>query len=119
MMSATSSAFKRCSVRHSFNSRLFCLCYLYLFTYAGVQHHFHIICCFCHSALTRRLSPVKPKLFTPFFSRIRVSQSFVFCVKFIFLSFFRFDILLSVPPITAYSSGFSIFTYLPLRCMAL
>jgi hypothetical protein len=58
---------------------------------------------------------VKPELFTPFFSRIRISQSFVFCVKIIFLSFFRFDILLSVPPITPYSSGFSIFTYLPLR----
>ena len=119
MMSATSSAFKRCSIRLSFNSRLLCLRYSYLFTYAGVQHDLYILCCSCHLALRRRLSPVKPELFTPFFSRIRVSQSFAFCVKFIFLSFLGFDILLYVPPITAYSSGFSIFTYLPLRCMAL
>ena len=79
---------------------LFVLFTLSIFiTYAGVQHDLYILCCSCHLVLRRRLSPVKSELFTPlyFFSGIRVSQSFVFCVVclcehflFVFLSFCHF-----------------------------
>ena len=40
------------------------LCYLYLLTYNGVQHDFHIRWCSCRVTITRRVSLVEKKLLT-------------------------------------------------------
>ena len=61
---------------------------LYLFTYAGVQHDFHIRLCLCCLTATRRISHVEEELLTipkhtsshPIFSGVLVARSLVFCV---------------------------------------
>jgi hypothetical protein len=40
------------------------ICYLYLFTFTGVQHDFHLTWCSCLLAITRRVSLVKQELST-------------------------------------------------------
>ena len=63
------------------------LCYLYLFTYIGVQHDFNITWCSCRLTVTR-VSHVEDELLTlpehlsspPVFSEVRVVGSLVVCV---------------------------------------
>jgi hypothetical protein len=43
---------------------MFYLCVLYLFTYTGVQHDFHVRWCWCHLAVTRRVTIVEQELLT-------------------------------------------------------
>jgi len=38
---------------------MFYLCYLYLFTYNGVQHDFHITICLCCLIVTQRVSLIE------------------------------------------------------------
>ena len=73
------------------------LCYLYSFTYTGVQHDFHIIWCSCRLTVTRQVSHLEHELLTlqehpsspPVLSGVRVAQSVVFCRSlFVPLSFF-------------------------------
>jgi hypothetical protein len=68
---------------------MFHKCYLYLFTYAGVQHYFHIRWFLCHLTATRWASHVEQELVfltehvgSPVFSGVCIAQSFVFCVMF-------------------------------------
>jgi len=44
---------------------MFYLCYLYLFTYTGVQHDFHIRLCLYRLAVTRQVSHVQQEMLTP------------------------------------------------------
>jgi hypothetical protein len=44
---------------------MFYLCYLYLFTYTGVQHDFHIRLCLCGLAVTWQVSHVQQELLIP------------------------------------------------------
>ena len=87
---------KRCSVCLFISPICFvegsCFIYLYLFTYTGVQHDFHIRWCSCRLSLTvgRRVSLVEQELLTlpeqqsspPVFSGVRVARAIVFCVVF-------------------------------------
>jgi hypothetical protein len=63
---------------------IFYLCYLYLFTYTGVQHDFYIRWCSCYSTATRRVPLMKHLALSspPIFSPIRVVQCQVFRVVF-------------------------------------
>ena len=82
------------------------LCYLYLFTFTGVQHDLYIRCCSCRLTVTRQLSHVEQELLTlpehlsshPVFGGVRVARFFVFCVMFCRSLFvlFRVAIELSV-----------------------
>ena len=38
------------------------ICHLYLFTYTGVQHEYHITRCSCSLTVTRRVAHVEQKL---------------------------------------------------------
>jgi hypothetical protein len=66
------------------------LCYLYLFTFTGVQHDLYIRCCSCRLTVTRRVSHVEQELLTlpeplsshPVFGGVRVARFLVFCVMF-------------------------------------
>ena len=75
--------------------------YLYLFTYTGVQHDFHIRWCSCRLTVTWRVLHVKQELLTtpehlsspPVYSELCIAWSLVFCAMlcrslFVFLSFF-------------------------------
>jgi len=68
VLSAMMSAKKKCSI--PLDLYLFCggfmlyLCYLYLFTYTGVQHDFHIRRCSCPLAVTRGVSHVEQEMLT-------------------------------------------------------
>ena len=75
------------------------ICYLYLFTFTGVQHEFHLTWCSCLLAITRRVSLVKQELSTlpehlittPVFNVVHVAESLVFCVVFC-ISLFLFSV---------------------------
>jgi len=79
---------------------MFYLCYLYLLTYTGVQHNFHIRRCSCHSTVTRlslveqELLALQEHLSSPsVFSNAFAARSLVFCEIFcrsllVLLSFF-------------------------------
>ena len=55
---------------------MFYLFYLYLFTYTGVQHDFHVRGCSCRLTVTRRVSHVEQELVPrPIFSGFRVAES--------------------------------------------
>ena len=80
---------KTCSIR--LDAHLICrefmfyLCYLYLSTYASVQHDFYIRWCSCRSTVTQRVSLVEHELLAlpehlvsfSVFSRVRVDRSLV------------------------------------------
>ena len=75
------------------------ICYLYLFTFTGVQHDFHLTWCSCLLTTTRRVSLVKQELSTlpehlittPVFNVVHVAESLVFCVVFC-ISLFLFSV---------------------------
>ena len=133
--------FKRCSVRLNFH--LFCrefmfyLCYMYLFTYTGVQYELYIRWCPCWLTVTRRVSLAEQELLTllehPRFSGNHVTQSSILCVVICrpllaFLAFFSnciicssiydFRLLLSVLRFTA-SGDFFLFLNLRLQVTSL
>ena len=77
---------------HLFSRRFtFYFCYLYLFSFTGVQRDYHIRLCSCRFTVTRRMSLVEQELLTlpehlssvTDFSELRVAQSLVFCMWFI------------------------------------
>jgi hypothetical protein len=57
---------------------MFYLSYLYLYTYTGVQHAFHVRCCACHLTVTQRVSHVEQELkdlsSPPVFSGVNVTR---------------------------------------------
>ena len=67
-----------------------CKRHLFLFTYTGVQHDFHITSCSRRLTVTRRAPPLEQELLTltehmcspPVLSAVRVAQYLVFCVVF-------------------------------------
>ena len=69
---------------------MFYPCYLYLFTYTGVQHDVHIRWWSCRLTGTRRVSRVKQQWLTlpehlslpPGYSGVRFARSLIFCVMF-------------------------------------
>ena len=89
---------------------MFYFCYVYLFTYADVQHDFHVISCSCRLTVTRRVSHVEQKLHIhlehiispPVFSGVRVARFLdlyvMFCRSLFFLLaiVFFFDLQLVI-----------------------
>jgi hypothetical protein len=96
--------------------------YLYLFTYTGVQHDFHIRWCSCRLTVTWRVLHVKQELLTtpehlsspPVYSELCIAWSLVFCAMFcrslfVFLSFYFwplyclsfFDLRLLITPLVS------------------
>jgi len=85
---------------------MFYLCYLYLFTYTGAQHDFHVRLCSCRLTATRRMLHVEQQLLIlpehvgspPVFSGVSLARSLVFCVVFyrslfVLLAFFFWQLL--------------------------
>ena len=75
---------------------IFNVCYLYLFTYTGVQNYFQSRICSCRLTVTQRSSHVEQELpillehtsSPPVSSEIRVARSLVCRSLFVLLSFF-------------------------------
>jgi hypothetical protein len=73
---------------HTHTNTTLYLCYMYLFTYTGVQHDFHIRWWSCHLMVPRRVSHVKQELLTlpehpkssPVFCGVRIAHALVFHV---------------------------------------
>jgi len=112
---------KRCSVRLYYyllcRRFMFYLCFLYLFTYTGVQHEFPVRRCWCHLTVTRMVTIVEQELLTlpehlsspRVFCGVRVARSLFFCVVlcrslFVLLSFFDLRILIT-PLVSSKSSN--------------
>ena len=109
------------------DSHLFCtgfmfyLCYLYLFTYTGVQHDFNIRWCSCRLTVTWQMSHVEQELLTlpqhlispPVFCGVGVARSLAFSVVFCrslfaLLYLFLLAIVLSVLRFTDFYYPFGI-----------
>ena len=90
---------------------------LFVFTYTGVQHDFHIKWCSCRVTVKRRVSLVKQELIfllehlssLPVFSGVRVARSLVFCVLLIIICLFSVGHCIVCPSIYGF--------WLPLWCL--
>jgi hypothetical protein len=101
-------------------SYLFCgspiinLCYLYWFTYTGVQPDFNITCCSSRLPITWQVPQVKKKngpfmSSTPIFLWVHVTESLVFCAYFCRLVFVSLSLLW---PLYCLSCDFHVFNAL-------
>jgi hypothetical protein len=90
---------------------------LFVFTYTGVQHDFHIKWCSCRVTVKRRVSLVEQELIfllehlssLPVFSGVRVARSLVFCVLLIIICLFSVGHCIVCPSIYGF--------WLPLWCL--
>ena len=101
---------------------VFLMLFVFVLTYTGVQHDFHIKWYSCRVTVKRRVSLVEEELIfllehlssLPVFSGVRVARSLVFCVMFCWslFVFFRLAIVLSVLLFTAFDYPFGVFKLL-------
>jgi hypothetical protein len=90
---------------------------LFVFTYTGVQHDFHIKWCSCRVTVKRRVSLVEQELIfllehlssLPVFSGVRVARSLVLCVLLIIICLFSVGHCIVCPSIYGF--------WLPLWCL--
>jgi len=89
---------------------MFYLCYLYLFTYTGAQHDFHVRWCSCCLAVTWQVSLVERELLAlpehmnspSGVSGIRVARSWTLCVVFCRSLFVLFILVIVFSPFSIY-----------------